>query len=385
MVEICPKIFTYANLIEEGPDALDDVVIDELQRTIPSFRKQMTNHTRFPKLQASLVWLFDSWMLWVPEKELQPATYPVFEYDYDWIGEIAVFFFALAIQANLKRYIECKLATNAHLAKRSYVQRPMLDRALRPPRWSWWTCRIDSNMIHLLVAHGADPNQELTVYQDGDTLSYAWTTVWALFLKSLYDAKLEKTFKPPELVQEEFQAIKLLIEYGAAADLRPWRIQSLQEHLGSRMLTPSDIFHEVFPARDALVLDQLLQQYRPWALRQVCSWLRRTVLLWFYRNIQFTTWLLRPLFPIFFNDLAGVIFPMVLIPIFVHCIWLLGQFVSGILSGTAPLLLPVLILSDWMPIPNSLVWFNDLLVWRDNRLLWRPKTIRQLRDSTRFL
>jgi len=105
--------------------------------------------------------------------------------------DMTIFFFALAVEANLKRYIEHKLATKPHLIeRRSFSQRPILDRALRPPPRTWRTCTIDPDMIRLLLTQGADPNEELTVYgsrrASNEELTmykfeHAWTTAWAPF------------------------------------------------------------------------------------------------------------------------------------------------------------------------------------------------------------
>ena len=298
-------------------------------------------------------------------------------------------FFALAVEANLKRYVEHKLAIKPNLVERSFWQRPILDRALRPPPPTWRAFgsdpefRIDPDMIRLLLTRGADPNEALTVYKHDRassdapvlyTSEKAWTTVWALFLQRLREDKIRKIRKPPDLVQDEFEATKLMIENGAAADLRPWRILALQNPSDGPPLTPSDVFHEVFPPGDAVVLDRLLRKHRPWALRQVSSWVRRTMLLWFYRDIDMVVWSLTTLYPIFFNQNLGLILPMVIIPTLGYISWhvllLVWPLLSPIISGIAPVLLSALILSDLIPILDGIIWLNNLLLWRDSSLFF---------------
>lgn len=292
------------------------------------------------------------------------------------------FFFALAVEANLKHYVEHKLATKPHLIKTSFSQRPILDRALRPPLlipWIWRTGKIDPDMIRLLLLRGANLNEELNVYTwqkpPYDELThqlpvYAWTTVWALFLKQLHDAKASNVRKSPESVQDELAVTKLLVENGAAADIRPWSILALHNAFGGPIVTPSDVFHKVFPPRDAVLLDQLLKKHRPWALRQACAWLRRTVLLWFYRDIYAVVWLLLWLYPTFFNQTLGVILPMVIIPMVLYSLWLVWPFVVFVIAGSAPVLLPAVILSDWIPILDFVIWCNNLVHWRNGSLVF---------------
>ena len=211
-------------------------------------------------------------------------------------------------------------------------------------------------MIDLLLTRGANPNMALTLCKTASdtpftyTSEKAWTTVWALFLQSLHDAARAKICKPPELIQDEIEATKLMIEHGAAADLRPRKILASEDFLkifGSPVLTPWDIFHEVFPPHDAIFLEQLLRNHRPWALRQACSWLKRTVLLWFYRDIDIVEWWLTSLF--FFNDTISIALLIVFSPMSLRILSLVWP------ATWFPVLLPALILSDWIPILDWLV------------------------------
>ena len=368
--------FTYAGLIEVDEGTLDDLLVDEFQRVFSSFGKRIQRDTWLERLVSNSAWALDHWAHWVDENDMGPVGYSP-RYD----GDMTSFFFAMAVEANLKRYIKHKLEMNPQLMNRAFLQRPILDRALRPPRLTWRTSRVDPDMIHLLLTQGADPNEALTVYNNGlfstrNSILYtpekAWTTPWALFLQRLHKAKISKVSKTPEQNQDEIEATKLMIENGAVADLRPWKILALPSSFSGSVLTPSDIFHEVFPPRDAVFLEQLLRKRRSWFLRRWFSLVRRTVLLWFYRDIDIVVWSLILLHPIFFNDLFGVILPMVIIPTVAYFSWLVWQFVSPFISfvasGTAPVLLSALILSDWIPILDGLIWVNKLLVWRNASL-----------------
>ena len=371
------NFFTYANLIEQDGGTVDDVLIDEFERVFYSFRKLEKYDTTLERLIAYSTQFLDPWAYWIHENDLSPVDIMSISHS---DRDMTSFFFALAIEANLKRHVEHKLATKPHLIKKPFSQRPILDRALRPPQlvpWIWRSGKIDPDMIRLLLLQGANPNEELTVYKwekppnedlTYQLLVYACTTVWALFLQQMHEAKISNVRKSPESVQDELEATKLMIEHGAAAEIRPWSILALHNFFGGPIVTPSDVFHKVFPPRDAVLLDQLLRKNRPWALRQACGWLRRTVLLWLYRDIYAIAWLLIWLYPIFFNQTLGVILPMVIIPTVLYILWLVWPFIVFFLSGTAPVLLPALILSDWIPVLDFLIWCNNLLRWRNGSL-----------------
>lgn len=385
--------FSYARVIEEDGGTLDEALVDEFQRVFSSFRTRDKRDTYLERLLSVSAWALDHWARWIHEHDVAPAI----NWPYGFLfrpernmahdRDMTDLFLALAVEANLKRYIGQKLATNPHMIDRASWKRPILDRALRPPPLLWQTCRIDPDMVHLLLMRGADPNEELALYidrwsKDGPSiyesaksrlLTYtsekAWTTVWALFLQRLYEAKLDKSRKSPDSIHNELEATKLMIENGADADLRPWKILPFR----GPTLTPSDVFHKVFPTHDAEVLDQLLKKRRPWAFRQAGSWARRTVLLWFYRDIHIVLWSLTSLYHIIFNETTGVILPMVIIPTLVYLLLLVWPFVLFVISGTAPVLLSALILSDWIPIVDGLIWFNNLLVWRNTSFVYKKR------------
>lgn len=243
--------FTYIHLIEQDKGTLDDVLVDELQPVISSFLRPEKQDTHLERLLAYSAGALDHWARWVDENDMWPVNHALVESLSRYDKDMTIFFFALAVEANLKRYIEHKLATKPHLIeRRSFSQRRILDRALRPPPRTWRTCTIDPDMIRLLLTQAANPNEELTVYgsrrASNEELTmykfeHSWTTAWALFLKRLYEAKNSKIRRSPVLVQDELEATKLMIENGAAADLRPWRILALQDPSGGPMLTPLDV------------------------------------------------------------------------------------------------------------------------------------------------
>lgn len=411
--------FTYAHLIEQEKRALEHSLVDELQRVVSSFRRPPEEYTRWELFLNYLASVIDRWARWIDEDDDWPINDLALRLLSPDDKDMAGFFCALAVDSNMKSYIRDKLKAAPRLIKRSFSKRPMLDRALQPPlRGS--KCHVNPDMVQLLLSQGADPNEEFTVYISGGAAGqvltesrpqFFWTTVWGRFLQRLYQEKCSGTRKPPAQVACELEATKILIEHGAVADLRPWRVFTPQRTFDGFILTPSDIFREVFPPGDADTLDQLMRRYRPWAAQEVCSSLRRTILLWFYRDIFVIYWLttslsrsilaihylslpklilrfLAPIIPVIFNPLTGVIFPMIIVPWLLFLLWLVLSrlvwplvwfFVSSadrifvwtfvrsfvwrfrhevilvipkifsVISYTVPVVLLALILNDWMP------------------------------------
>lgn len=344
------EFFTYAHLIQESKARLDNALIEEFQRVSCSFREHKKHDTWWLSLLDYSALAFDHFICPVDERVRWPLIVSP-SYDKD----MTTLFLALAVTANLTYYIEHKLAAKPSLIRRSIAQKPILDRALRPLPTPWWSCAIDPAMVHLLLACGASPNERVTVGES----DFVWTIVWMLFLQGLHEDKSRKARKPSIEIQNELQATRLMIEYGAAADTRPWRILATRDSFSDPMLTPSDIFHEVFPPHDALSLDQLLREHRPWPLQQIWSWLTRNVLLWFYRDIKISVWLVNSLSPLLFNSFFGVILPMVIIPVLAYLIWLAWPFVSYVLSSTGPLVLMIMLWSDRAPFHKSIVWCHS--------------------------
>jgi len=371
--------FTYAHLLEQDGGILDDVLVDEFQRLLSSFRVLYEidlppDRLLVHKLRTYLYWLlghrvhaFSNESTWPINDTLVPRLY---NYNVD----MTDFFFDMAVEANLKHYVEHKLATRPQLLNRSFLQRPVLDRALQPAPWTGRTCDVDPEMMHLLLKHGANPNESLVLPwfkspSHNEVSLYAFTTVWARYLHSLW-IKTKDTRKDPAIICTNLEVTKLMIEYDAAVDFRPWRHLRLHEPFGGLRLTLSDVFREVFPPHEVAPLGQLIRKHRPWFARQAYSWLRRTMWLWLYREICMGAALLTWLYPIFFNAFLGVILPLVIIPTILYCLWLVWPLIRLILSGIAPVLLPALILSDWIPIFDGLIWCYSLFQWRNPRLVF---------------
>lgn len=157
-------------------------------------------------------------------------------------------FMALAVQFRLVRYVRRKLEGPQHSklglqqnntsaaeadggstdpgekepTKRSLVKdgRPLLDYALRPRRVTPLslpfhmlreTPSVDTQMVRLLLKHGANPNQRVYI-NDGKT-------VFALFLISCYEARLRS--EPPRTsdLQAWYEATEILLKNGARLDL----------------------------------------------------------------------------------------------------------------------------------------------------------------------
>ena len=363
--------FRYASRIEQDDGSLDDDLVDELQRVVASYHEQDQPRSLLHRLRFCLAWTLDHWARWAhyidtrifypfTEQSLRPCD-----------RDMTVFFMALATEFNLNGYMNRKLVAMPDLIRRPSWGRSPMHRALSPKSSAFEMSGVCSDTIELLLKRGANPNETLTVRTSVPTdesvlymPALAWTTVWALYLERLYADKVNKTRKSPALLQNELEATKLMIQNGADADLRPWRIPAFETRFNGRVLTTSDIFHEVFSPRNAMELDQLQRRHRPSILRQARSHLRRTIMLWFYRDITFVVWALNTLYSTFFNGFLGAILPMVIIPVNVYCFWLVWPWLKFLISVISPFLLPTLILSDWIPLLDGLSWVNNLLVWR---------------------
>ena len=203
----------------------------------------------------------------------------------------------------------------------------------------------DLEMVQLLLANGADPNEELTLYSSAKSArtsfseigpQYFRTTVWALFLQRLTWEEWA-SFEPPKRAECQLQVAKLLIENGVATDLRLWRFLPRRRdmdrsRLTSPCLTPSVIFHEYFRPHDAQMLDQLIKKHRSWLTYRIRSVMRRTILLWLYRDIYLSECMVKILyrkvsdpreliFSIFFHHNAGMILFVEVIGWLLYRLW----------------------------------------------------------------
>ncbi len=371
--------FTSAHLLERDNGILDDVLVDEFQRLISSFRVLYEidlppDRLLVHRLRPYLYWLLGHRVHAFSNESTSPINDTLVPPLYDYNVDMTDFFLDMAVEANLKHYVEHKLATKPQLLNRSFLQRPVLDHALQPAPWTGRTCAVDPEMMHLLLKHGANPNESLIVPSfkppSYNVLTdYAFMSVWVHYLQSLW-IKTKDTRKDPAIIRTNLEVTKLMIEYGATVDFRPWRHLRLQEAFGGPRLTLSDVFREVFPPHEVASLNQLILNHRPWFVRQAYSWLRRTVWLWLYREICMGAALLLWLGSFLFNVYTGLILPLVIIPTILYYLWLVWPLIRLILSGVAPVLLPALILSDWIPIFDGLIWCYSLFQWRNPRLVF---------------
>lgn len=127
-------------------------------------------------------------------------------------------FLALAIQMNLRLYVAEKLDRDPTLM-RSKQNRPFLDYALRPNIITPLLGNrlqlldkdqpLDTKMVSLLLDRGADPNQQINIYD--------FQTPWSLFLTKCYEKHAE--IQKQKLVRKAwYDAFVLLLENGADFD-----------------------------------------------------------------------------------------------------------------------------------------------------------------------
>ncbi|KAH5096643.1 hypothetical protein HBI56_137370 [Parastagonospora nodorum] len=129
-------------------------------------------------------------------------------------------FLALAVQARLVKYVSTRLQADKQIMQKG--GRPLLDYALRPRRvtpisMDYHTTRddpsVDIKMVELLLAHGANPNQSVHLY-DGES-------VWALFLLSIHEANRQEgsgTSLPESLKTAWYASCEAMIRVGAQSD-----------------------------------------------------------------------------------------------------------------------------------------------------------------------
>ena len=181
-------------------------------------------------------------------------------------------FLAKTVECGLRLYVTKILDAQPHLL-REKRGRPLLDYALRPRVVERHRRRaigfIDPDMVRLLLLHGADPNQMISIY---NTKERERITVWAIFLLKIWlDVKFwEYIPDNPRWVEELFAVTKMLLKYGANLDLQ-LRCLSLQEKsirqnaLGplASLATPAGVLHAVFPPAYSAALEVLLADHRP--------------------------------------------------------------------------------------------------------------------------
>ena len=286
------NFFTYASIAERNKCVVDDTLIDEFQRfsclhLVPHDRRmaarlevfymelKLNDHDRL--LPLSIMGDISSAL--APDPDLSKT------------------FFVLAVEANLKHYAKSKLMTKLDLNERSFMQTPVLDHALRPAPWLITsTPKLDIEMIRLLLTNGANPNEEIFASQHwprGMNTWYMYSTVWGLFLQHLRNTNASRNhLSHYNSIRDEYEVTRLLIEYGASADLWPWRKIMDYDVSGGPRSTPLSVIREVFPSHDALFLEQHLDKFKLTVLRKTYIYLRRIVLHLYYRDLYFRRQLL---------------------------------------------------------------------------------------------
>ena len=191
-------------------------------------------------------------------------------------------FLAKTVECNLKLYVSKILDSQPQLL-REKRGRPLLDYALRPrvvKRHGKTIGSTDPDMVRLLLFHGADPNQMISIY---NTRKSDRITVWAFFLWKIWlDAKFwEYTPDNPQWVEELFTVTKMLVEHGANLNLQLkhlsfHEISTRQNPLGplAELATAAEVLHAVFPCAHAAALDALLAKHRPSVVKK---WFGKTI------------------------------------------------------------------------------------------------------------
>ena len=180
-------------------------------------------------------------------------------------------FLAKTVECSLKLYVTKILNSQPQLLQEKRG-RPLLDYALRPRvfrRHGKTIGSVDPDMVRVLLLHGADPNQMISIY---NTRKSDRITVWAFFLWKIWlDAKFwEYAPESSQWVEELFAVTKMLLEYGANLNLQlkclSYQETSVRQNaLGplAKLATAAEVLHAVFPCAHTVALDALLAKHRP--------------------------------------------------------------------------------------------------------------------------
>ena len=364
--------FYYAHVSEAAGGAFDPRLFEELQYFVAT--QLLADHRRFGKLDndPGLLARGCNYFLpfvdsrWRPEAIRECPPLPLQD------PEMAIFFFTLAVEANLIRYMEYKLASNPRLINRSDQQRPFLDRALRPMPWPTASSSINYQTVALLLSKGADPNEYLWTFGPILETNYTYgslSTVWGCFLECL-DLTAQKDGRTPRIIQNQFEASKLMIQHGALADLRPWKSVVLRVPFRGPNLAPSYYFHKAFSPVEARFLQGLMKQHQWGMFSRFFMAFKRTLLLWLARGIFLPLWLLTKLPPFWdvglILGMAMIGWSIILFGILLLLSLLLLPYTIRFIGWLAPVLLRIFIfftLCDWCPpLERVVVWSCRLLV-----------------------
>jgi hypothetical protein len=175
VIALTDEMLYYAHEVERMRITQDTkslvLLLDELDRVNSHHARDITNH-------------------WTHARDSPPAQ-GLDEYKEE--GECN--FLALAVQGRLVNYVRVKLQSEPQLMRKH--GRPLLDYALRPRRTTPISMphhsdrddpSVDVEMVEMLLAHGADPNEQIHLY-DGES-------VWKLFLISISETSKQGKARP---------------------------------------------------------------------------------------------------------------------------------------------------------------------------------------------
>ena len=200
--------------------------------------------TLLDELDASVKHIWPKSGTWI-HKEDSEKTYPELRLKMDDTGYpfLRGSFVALAIAAELHLYTRAKLIGDSSIVRHKQG-RPLLDCALRP-KWceksssnknvSQELCRPDIETVRLLLAQGADPNEQ-----------YYGSTVWGRFICFLHDNR--STLRDLLDLEMWAELAGLLIEKGASPQAVWQRRRTTSED--SIFLDPLDVLSSTFNDED---------------------------------------------------------------------------------------------------------------------------------------
>jgi hypothetical protein len=253
VIALTDEMLYYAHEVERMRITQDTkslvLLLDELDRVNSHHARDVTNH-------------------WTHARDSPPAQ-GLDEYKEE--GECN--FLALAVQGRLVNYVRVKLQSEPQLMRKH--GRPLLDYALRPRRTTpismpYHSDRdgpsVDVEMVEMLLAQGADPNDQVHLY-DGES-------VWKLFLISNSETSKQGKARPvPESLKTAwYKAAEVLIKAGAQWERTFTFLRAVT--INNRNSNTNDVFRSIFGIEAAAKLEELTEigaQERDQQKGQLCS------------------------------------------------------------------------------------------------------------------
>lgn len=210
LIAYVDELLLYAWKVEQKSDrkhssAQQIELLDELDRTMQVHGRRHKNH-------------------WTNARDP-----PQDDDDESWREGGQATFLALATQAHLRHYVNCKLLQDPTSLGKKFG-RPILDYALRPERvtpvvlhynYHYDMPWIDSELVHMLLKQGAEPNTKIRILGN--------QTPWFLFLIS---CRKNWNLWPLETKNCAHQTLKLLIQYGANTEVTLPPVPKMDESKG---------------------------------------------------------------------------------------------------------------------------------------------------------